>query len=154
MLVTLLCDSLLLAWWSDFFIANPHRCILCWCRSSLWLHFHTLYLHAQLQCLAASCFISLCRGGHACHSSLTSVFFAPAIGCLQCEVVMALETVQSMLEQRAQDSARFLRFALSDYVVSHPLLRWCPGPNCSIVFQAEESKAKKVSCSKCSTSCW
>lgn len=77
-----------------------------------------------------------------------------AMDCLQCDVLIDMETVQSLLEQRAEDTARFLRFALSDFVVSHPLLRWCPGPNCTIVFQVNEPQAKKVSCSKCSSSCW
>lgn len=81
-------------------------------------------------------------------------FLPSAIECLQCQRLLDLETVQSMLQDRAEDSARYLRFALSDYVVSHPLLRWCPGPNCTIVFQVTEHQAKKVSCSKCSTTCW
>ena len=78
----------------------------------------------------------------------------PAIECLQCPRLLDLDTVQSMLQDRAEDCARYLRFALSDYVVSHPLLRWCPGPNCTIVFQVSEHQAKKVTCSKCSTACW
>lgn len=68
--------------------------------------------------------------------------------------MVALETVQSMLESHAESSARFLRYALSDYVQSHSLLRWCPGPDCTIVFYASQLQAKKVSCSKCTTTCW
>ena len=37
---------------------------------------------------------------------------------------------------------------------SHHLLRWCPGVNCSIVFQVKENLPKRVTCSTCTTSCW
>ena len=74
--------------------------------------------------------------------------------CLQCHRILGLETVQSLLSQHSTALSRYLRFALSDYVVSHPLLRWCPGPNCTVVFQVKQPQAKKVTCSNCSTSCW
>lgn len=37
---------------------------------------------------------------------------------------------------------------------SHPSLRFCPGPNCSVIVKAKESKAKKVFCPTCKTCFW
>lgn len=88
------------------------------------------------------------------HSKMHSPSLSVAIECLQCSTLVGLEKVQSLLASRADMLSRFLRYALSDYVLSHSLLRWCPGPDCSIIFSVHSLQPKKVSCSKCSTSCW
>lgn len=48
---------------------------------------------------------------------------------------------------------KYQEFAFRDYVKSHPELRFCPGPNCKIVFRSKEPKAKRVSCINCKTTC-
>ncbi|KAL3289867.1 hypothetical protein HHI36_023257 [Cryptolaemus montrouzieri] len=47
---------------------------------------------------------------------------------------------------------KYQQFTFQDYVKSHPCLRFCPGPNCSIVIYSKEIKAKKAFCSYCKTS--
>lgn len=50
---------------------------------------------------------------------------------------------------------KYQRFTFSDYVKSHPELRFCPGANCSTVVRAQEMKAKRVNCDECkSTFCF
>ncbi|XP_050710210.1 potential E3 ubiquitin-protein ligase ariadne-2-like [Eriocheir sinensis] len=44
---------------------------------------------------------------------------------------------------------KYQQYAFSDYVRSHPQLRFCPGPNCNIVIQAKECRAKRVNCTAC-----
>ena len=74
---------------------------------------------------------------------------------MQCPVRLSLEKVQQLLQHHGANLLnRFNRFALSDFVQSHELLRWCPGADCSIVFQVKVAQAKKVTCSKCHSSCW
>ena len=36
----------------------------------------------------------------------------------------------------------------------HPKLRFCPGPNCSVIIHAKEPRAKKVECSVCKSVYW
>lgn len=47
---------------------------------------------------------------------------------------------------------RYQQFAFTDYVKSHPELRFCPGPNCSNVVRARELKSKRIVCKLCKTS--
>lgn len=46
---------------------------------------------------------------------------------------------------------KYQQFLFQDYVKSHPKLRFCPGPNCSIVIYSNEVKAKRAMCSQCKT---
>lgn len=41
--------------------------------------------------------------------------------------------------------------SFTDHVEGHPQLRFCPGPNCSVIIRAKEMKAKKVECGHCKT---
>ena len=77
--------------------------------------------------------------------------------CMQCPARLSLEKVQQLIQHHRGDVSLLNRlngFALSEFVQSHELLRWCPGADCSIVFQVKEPLAKKVSCSKCHSTCW
>ncbi|XP_064401078.1 E3 ubiquitin-protein ligase ARIH2-like [Halichondria panicea] len=76
-----------------------------------------------------------------------------SLECMQCPVRLSLEMVQLFLKTNTHTTARYLELSLSEYVLSHTLLRWCPGPDCSIVFQVEERQPKRVECSKCRTNC-
>ena len=49
---------------------------------------------------------------------------------------------------------KYQQYAFADYVRSHPQLRFCPGPNCNIVVQAKDNKAKRVICSSCKSTFW
>ncbi|BET02256.1 IBR [Nesidiocoris tenuis] len=46
---------------------------------------------------------------------------------------------------------KYQEFAFRDYVKSHPELRFCPGPNCKLVFRSKEPKAKRTICEQCKT---
>uniref|UniRef100_T1JEH0 RBR-type E3 ubiquitin transferase n=1 Tax=Strigamia maritima TaxID=126957 RepID=T1JEH0_STRMM len=48
---------------------------------------------------------------------------------------------------RSNRREKYQQFVFSDYVKSHPQLRFCPGPNCSVVIRAKEAKSKR--CPKC-----
>ena len=78
---------------------------------------------------------------------------AAAIECMQCSLYVSLEMVQQMIQSQVDIYARFLRTALAEFVKSHYLLRWCPGPNCTTVFQVVKRSAKQVTCSHCAASC-
>ena len=89
------------------------------------------------------------------YCNLMWVFVPAGIECMQCPVRLGLEKVQQLLHLQGGDwISRFNGFALSEFVQSHQLLRWCPGADCSIVFQVKEPLAKKVTCSKCHSTCW
>jgi ariadne-2 len=75
-----------------------------------------------------------------------------AIECMQCSVHVSLEMVRALLSSEPCLS-KYHTFALAEFVQSHHLLRWCPGVNCSIVFQVKENLPKRVTCSTCTTSC-
>jgi ariadne-2 len=75
-----------------------------------------------------------------------------AIQCMQCSLHVSLEMVRALLS--AEPSlTRYHSLALAEFVQSHKLLRWCPGPNCSIVFKVRERLPKRVTCSNCTSTC-
>lgn len=77
--------------------------------------------------------------------------------CMQCPARLSLDKVQQLLHHHHGYQSQLSRlngFVLSEFVQSHELLRWCPGADCSIVFQVKEPLAKKVTCSKCHSTCW
>ncbi|KAL5014206.1 hypothetical protein ScPMuIL_008476 [Solemya velum] len=47
---------------------------------------------------------------------------------------------------------KYSRLLFIAHIDSHPELRFCPGPNCSVIIRAKDGKAKKVECSHCKTS--
>lgn len=68
----------------------------------------------------------------------------------KCQVLAPEDFVVPMLN-KPRLREKYQQYAFSDYVRSHPQLRFCPGPNCSIVVQAKENKAKRVICTDCKT---
>ena len=98
----------------------------------------------------------VCVFGYMCVCVCVCVCVCAYIGveCLQCSTLVGLEKMQQLLSSVPDVLNRFLRFSLSDYVLSHSRLRWCPGPDCSIIFSVHSPEPKKVSCSKCSSFCW
>lgn len=50
---------------------------------------------------------------------------------------------------------RYMEYTFDDHVKSHPELRFCPGPNCTVIVRAKTPKAKRITCSECkSTFCF
>jgi ariadne-2 len=47
---------------------------------------------------------------------------------------------------------KYQEYTFRDHVKSHPELRFCPGPNCSVIVRAVVPAAKRVICSVCNTS--
>lgn len=47
---------------------------------------------------------------------------------------------------------KYLTAAFHDYIRCHPLLRFCPGLNCSIVIRCAKAQAKRVNCTTCKCS--
>ena len=43
---------------------------------------------------------------------------------------------------------------ISHTLQSHPELRFCPGPNCTVIVRAFQNKAKRITCSECKTTFW
>lgn len=68
--------------------------------------------------------------------------------------VMATEDFVLPLLATPQLKERYVRHAFSDYVRSHPELRFCPGPNCNIIIRAKENKSKRIVCNSCKTTFW
>lgn len=75
------------------------------------------------------------------------------ISCMaqDCGLLAPEDFVLSLLN-RFSLRERYQKFAFSDYVKSHPELRFCPGPNCNVIFRSKEPKAKRTICSHCKTS--
>ncbi|XP_042874887.1 potential E3 ubiquitin-protein ligase ariadne-2-like [Penaeus japonicus] len=68
----------------------------------------------------------------------------------KCQVLAPEDFVLPLLT-RPRLKEKYQQYAFADYVRSHPQLRFCPGPNCNIVVQAKESRAKRVKCTACKT---
>ncbi|KAA0203044.1 hypothetical protein HAZT_HAZT004184 [Hyalella azteca] len=67
-----------------------------------------------------------------------------------CEVLAPEDFVVPLLP-RTRVREKYHQFAFADYVRSHPELRFCPGPNCTIVVRAKDNKPKRVICEACNT---
>lgn len=75
-----------------------------------------------------------------------------AISCMaqDCEVLVPEDFVLGLLTRTALRD-KYQKLTVQDYVKSHPLLRFCPGPNCQVVVYSKEPKAKRAGCSHCKT---
>ena len=73
--------------------------------------------------------------------------------CMGCPVVAPEDFVLPLLAT-PQLKERYVRHAFSDYIRSHPELRFCPGPSCNIIIRAKENKAKRIVCHSCKTTFW
>lgn len=74
------------------------------------------------------------------------------ISCMaqECGLLAPEDFVLSLLSRFALRE-RYQKFAFRDYVTSHPELRFCPGPNCNVIFRSKEPKAKRTVCDHCKT---
>ncbi|GAB6020685.1 putative E3 ubiquitin-protein ligase ariadne-2 [Chamberlinius hualienensis] len=101
-----------------------------------------------------SCGHYFCRDCWVLHFEI-KIMQGTAIGieCMaqDCNLLVPEDFVFGMLT-RTSHRERYQQFAFSDYVKSHPELRFCPGPNCSMVVRAKELKNKRVTCKLCKTS--
>ncbi len=75
------------------------------------------------------------------------------IECMGCPV-LATEDVVLPLLATPHLKERYIQQSFSDYVRSHPELRFCPGPNCNMIIRAVENKAKRVVCHSCKSTFW
>ncbi|CAG9817003.1 unnamed protein product [Phaedon cochleariae] len=75
-----------------------------------------------------------------------------SIACMarECKVLAPEDFVLKHLH-RPNMREKYQQFSFQDYVKSHPELKFCPGPNCSIVVHSQEPKAKRTTCSQCKT---
>ena len=70
-----------------------------------------------------------------------------------CSVVATADFVLPLLTT-TELKERYIHHTFSDFVRSHPELKFCPGPNCNIIIRAKENKAKRVVCQSCKTTFW
>lgn len=70
-----------------------------------------------------------------------------------CGLIASEDFVLSLLK-KPHLREKYHKFAFRDYVRTHPQLRFCPGPNCSVIIRATEQKAKKVLCCICNSAFW
>lgn len=88
-------------------------------------------------------------------NSLHNYLLVAGIECMgnNCQVLAPEDFVLPLLKwPRLRE--KYQQYAFSDYVRSHPQLRFCPGPNCNIVVQAKECRAKRVNCTACKSQFW
>lgn len=113
-----------------------------------------------LQPLPAEVFKTLTCGHTFCKDCWASHFevqvmqgVSTVIECMDkdCRVLVPEDFVLNILSKSSRRE-RYQLFAFNDHVKSHPELRFCPGPNCSIVVRSKEHKGKRVTCKRCKTS--
>ena len=70
-----------------------------------------------------------------------------------CDTLAAEDFVLAHIStQNVRDMYNQLSFR--DFVLSHPLLRFCPGTNCKLIIKAVSPVAKRVHCTSCKSSFW
>ena len=73
--------------------------------------------------------------------------------CMSCSVIAPEDFVLPLLAT-PQLKERYIRHAFSDYVRSHPELKFCPSPHCNMIIRANENKAKRIVCHSCNAKFW
>ncbi|GBN40059.1 putative E3 ubiquitin-protein ligase ariadne-2 [Araneus ventricosus] len=74
--------------------------------------------------------------------------------CQDCNLLVPEDFVLSILNKSFLRE-KYQQFSFSDYVKSHPKLRFCPGTNCNTIIFAKECQSKRVICKYCkSTFCF
>lgn len=68
-----------------------------------------------------------------------------------CIVLAPEDFVLKHLQHKTIIREKYQHFIFQDYVKAHPELRFCPGPNCSIIIHSTEIKAKRAVCTQCKT---
>ncbi|CAC5397163.1 ARIH2 [Mytilus coruscus] len=74
------------------------------------------------------------------------------IECMEkdCNILVPEDFICSALS-KPDFRDRYSTRSFTDHIEGHPQLRFCPGPNCSVIVRAKENKAKKVECGQCKT---
>lgn len=68
----------------------------------------------------------------------------------ECKILVPEDFVLNLVSNpKVRD--KYQQYTFGDYVKSHPELRFCPGPNCDVIVRSPLPKAKRVHCSKCTT---
>lgn len=75
------------------------------------------------------------------------------IECMEadCRLLAPEDFLASLLSARPDLRSKYQHFVFQDHVKSHPELRFCPGPGCSVVVQAKEAVPKRAVCKICHT---
>ncbi|XP_065202301.1 potential E3 ubiquitin-protein ligase ariadne-2 [Planococcus citri] len=78
--------------------------------------------------------------------------FSTEITCMahKCDLLLPEDFALS-LPISSYLKVQYHTFAFQNYVRSHPYLRFCVGPNCKMIFKANEVLAKRIICSSCNT---
>lgn len=76
--------------------------------------------------------------------------FSTEITCMaqKCDLLLPEDFALS-LPISSYLKVQYQHFAFHNYVLSHPYLRFCVGPNCSMIFKAKQVLAKRVVCPQC-----
>ena len=75
------------------------------------------------------------------------------IECMSCSVIATEDFVLSFLVSPDLKD-RYKRLTFTEYVNSHPELRFCPGPNCNMIIRAKDKKTARGICHSCNTIFW
>ncbi|XP_019633325.1 PREDICTED: E3 ubiquitin-protein ligase ARIH2-like isoform X1 [Branchiostoma belcheri] len=80
---------------------------------------------------------------------------ATGVECMwsDCRLITTEDFALSILKNDPVTLRRYQQFAFNDYVKGHHQLRWCPGPDCDVMFMAPQPLGRKVECKKCKTCC-
>jgi ariadne-2 len=73
------------------------------------------------------------------------------IECMQCDVRIPMEMVQELFKNSSKEYKCYHQRALTQLVESHPLIRWCPGKDCQMIFHVKEVLPKGIECANCKT---
>lgn len=112
-----------------------------------------------LQSYAGDFFRALSCGHFFCKDCWTSHFeirilqgTTTSIECMgqACNILVPEDFVLSILTKSSLRE-KYRQFSFSDYVKSHPHLRFCPGLNCHFIIYAKELQSKRVTCKQCKT---
>ncbi|KAH1023008.1 potential E3 ubiquitin-protein ligase ariadne-2 [Dendroctonus ponderosae] len=101
-----------------------------------------------------SCAHIFCRECWTTHFEVQiSQGISTAISCMakDCIVLAPEDFVLKHLHHKTSIREKYQHFIFQDYVKAHPELRFCPGPNCSIIIHSSEIKAKRAVCTQCKT---
>ncbi|KAG1676714.1 putative E3 ubiquitin-protein ligase ariadne-2 [Nymphon striatum] len=70
---------------------------------------------------------------------------------MRCFVLISEDLVLNLLT-KPSFRKKYQQFAFSDYVKSHPELRFCPGRNCKSIIRTKGFKSRRIICKYCKTS--
>ncbi|KAI1280441.1 putative E3 ubiquitin-protein ligase ariadne-2 [Halotydeus destructor] len=115
---------------------------------------HTCMVHYSVeQCQSLDCGHYFCRECWSAHLEF-QITQGNTIGieCMaQACFLNVPEEIALSLIGKPSSREKYVQFAFTEYVKSHPQLRFCPGVNCNAIIRAKERHAKRVTCNHCKT---